>query len=170
MATNIGDAIVWSLRAVLEAPPERKVIVLLTDGRNQVDEARTPEAIDPVEAARLASRLGVRLHAVGIGEAGGPIRVAVPGTGLSYQAEERAGYDPLTLAAIAVEAGGGAFGAADAGTLDEVFRRIDALETSPIRGEIRTRYRETFAPWAAAALILLAVDRLGAVGRPRRLP
>ena len=47
---------------------------------------------------------------------------------------------------------------------------LDALEKSPIRGAVRTRYREEYAPWVALALGCLVLDRLLAAGRFRRLP
>jgi len=169
-ATNIGDAIAWSLRAVLEATPEEKVIILLTDGENRVDPSKTPEAIAPEEAAGLVRRLGARLHTIGVGLPGGVIRLGVPGTGLSYPASNRSGYDPEALARLAEAGGGTFFAAADAEGLADVFDQIDQLETSPVTGEILTRYQEEFAPWAATALVLLAIDRLLAIGRARRLP
>ena len=44
--------------------------------------------------------------------------------------------------------------ATGAAALESVFREIDALETSPIRGTIRTRYDDHYPPWIAAALAL----------------
>ena len=52
----------------------------------------------------------------------------------------------------------------------EIFEAIDSLEKSTVRGEIKTRYDERYAPWAAAALVLLVFDRLLSNGRLRRLP
>ena len=54
--------------------------------------------------------------------------------------------------------------------LTEVFRAIDSLEKSPVRGQILTRYNEHYAPWAGLALGLLVMDRLLSLGRLRRLP
>ena len=51
--------------------------------------------------------------------------------------------------------GGRSFAATDADALTEVFRTIDALEKSPVRGQILTRYNEHFAPWAGLAVCLL---------------
>ena len=52
--TNIGDAIGLGLEALLEAPPKKKVLVLLTDGNN---EPAVPLPLDPEEAAALARAL-----------------------------------------------------------------------------------------------------------------
>ncbi|RUL81398.1 VWA domain-containing protein [Tautonia sociabilis] len=169
-ATNIGDAIVWALRASLDADTQRRVVILLTDGQNQPDASATPDWLDPDEAATLVRRLGGRLYAIGLGAPGGTVRVGIPGTGISYPETLLEGYDPEALARWADLAGGAAFGAEDAEALDRIFDRIDALETSPVTGQIRTRYREEYPPWVAAALILLAIDRLSSASRARRLP
>ena len=66
--------------------------------------------------------------------------------------------------------GGRPFAATDADALTEVFRTIDVLEKSPVRGQILTRYNEHFAPWAGLAVCLLFLDRLLSHGRLRRLP
>ena len=55
-------------------------------------------------------------------------------------------------------------------SLDQVFQKIDALERSPVQSTIRTLYHERFAPWVAAALAFLALDRLLSGSRLRRLP
>lgn len=166
-ATNIGDAIAWSLEAALGAEADRRAIILLTDGQNQPDASATPDWLDPDEAAGLVRRLGGRLYTIGLGAPGGTVRIGVPGTDISYPETLREGYDPEALVRWADLGGGDAFGAEDSETLDRVFDRIDALETSPITGEILTRYREEFPPLVVAALALLSVDRIAAALRPR---
>ena len=66
--------------------------------------------------------------------------------------------------------GGRSFAATDADALTEVFRTIDALEKSPVRGQILTRYNEHYRPLGGLALGLLVLDRLLSLGRLRRLP
>jgi Ca-activated chloride channel family protein len=80
------------------------------------------------------------------------------------------GPDLALLERLAQLGGGRPFVAADAEALESVFRSIDALERSPVRGTIRTRYDERYAPWVALALMALALDRLVCAGRLRRLP
>lgn len=164
--TNIGDALAWSLGALEKAPPRKKVIVLLTDGRNQPAVAHP---LDPQSAAQLARELGVTVHTIAIGQAGGVVQQREPRTGLPVTSEV-AGPDIELLAKIAQAGKGRAFQATDAQMLDEVFRTIDRLEKSPIQATVRTRYRETFGPWVAAALVLLTLDRLLSAGKLARLP
>ena len=63
------------------------------------------------------------------------------------------------LEKLAQLTGGRSFVATDADALDDVFRTIDSLEKSPIRGQILTRYDEHFAVYAGLALTLLLVER-----------
>jgi Ca-activated chloride channel family protein len=168
--TNIGDAIVWSLDALRRTSPGKRVIVLISDGRN--NPARTSDArpTDPEAAAGLARALGVTLHTIAIGKEGGIVRTPEPVTKLDRVAGEVEGPDRVLLERLAQRGGGRAFAATDAPALDQVFQTIDALEKSPVRGAIRTRYREEYAPWVGMALVCLALDRLLSAGRFRRLP
>lgn len=166
--TNIGDAVAWSVDALLTAPPARKVLVLLTDGHNQA-EGVVPPPLPPVEAAEIARDLGVTLHTVGIGQAG-IVQVTEEVTGLGRPVGESAGPDLELLETLAQIGGGRMFVATDSNALEAVFRAINALERSELRGTIRTRYHEWYPPWVGAAAALLALDRLLVAGRLRRLP
>lgn len=164
--TNLGDAAVWALDALRDVPTLKKVLVLITDGRNG---PAVPHPTDPVAAAEIARGMGVTVHTIAVGKAGETERVVDPVTKLAVTTPVE-GPDLDLLARIARTGGGRGFVAADADALARVFAEIDALEKSTVRGEVRTRYRERYAPWAAAALGLLLVDRLLAAGPLRRLP
>ncbi|WP_165231182.1 vWA domain-containing protein [Aquisphaera insulae] len=154
--TNIGDAIAWSLDALRITAPRRKVLVLLTDGNNQ-PAGRKP--LDPEHGAGLASQLGMTIHTIAIGRPGGVVRRTDEQTGRPLIAETEGPNLPL-LERIAELAGGKCFIATDADSLDRIFAEINRLEKSLIKARVLTRYDEHFAPWAAAAVALLALDRL----------
>lgn len=164
--TNLGDAIAWSLGTLKPAVARRKVLILLTDGINT---PAVPRPIDPVDAATLARKLGVTLHTIAVGTPGGGPAPREPVTNLPLPGD-RQGPDFAMLERLAEVGGGQAYVAADAGALEKVFRDIDALEKSPVSDRFRIRYHEAYAPWAGAALALLALDRLLCAGRLRRLP
>jgi Ca-activated chloride channel family protein len=164
--TNIGDAIAWSLKALLVAPPRKKVLVLLTDGNNQ---PAVPQPLDPEQAAGLARDLGVTLHTIAIGRPGG-VRAEVDSKTELPSLAEVAGPNLPLLQRLAETAGGRCFAAADTDALEQVFKTIDILEKSPIRAQILTRYHEHYALWAGMALAFLFLDRLLSHGRLRRLP
>ena len=74
------------------------------------------------------------------------------------------------LARLAELTGGRSFSATNVDALDKVFERIDALEKSPVRGKILTRYEEHYGLCAGFAVVMLVLDRMLAMGRLRRLP
>ncbi len=164
--TNIGDAIAWGLEALLAAPPKRKVLVLLTDGNN---EPAVPQPLDPEQAANLARDLGVTMHTIAIGRTGGVMQGIDPGVRLPV-ATDVAGPNLPLLEHLAQITGGRFFAASSADALTDVFRAIDMLEKSPVRGQILTRYNEHYRPWVGLALGLLVFERLLSLGRLRRLP
>jgi Ca-activated chloride channel family protein len=164
--TNIGDAIAWALDAVRNTTPSKKVLVLLTDGKN---EPAVPHPLDPERAAILARDLGVTLHTIAIGRPGGIVRGTDPDTALPVMAEVEGPNIPL-LERLAKLTGGRSFIATDADALEEVFQIINALEKSLVKSEIRTRYDEHYAPWAALALALLCLERFLVSGWLRRIP
>ncbi|GLV47287.1 hypothetical protein TJA_04600 [Thermus sp. LT1-2-5] len=61
-STAIGEGILEALRNLREAGGEGEIL-LLTDGRNRT-------GIDPLEAASEAAKMGVKVHAVGVGVPG----------------------------------------------------------------------------------------------------
>jgi Ca-activated chloride channel family protein len=165
--TNIGDAIAVGLGALVESSPRRKVLVLLTDGNNQPARAHFK---NPEDAAVLARDCGVIVHTIAIGRPGdGIVRGVDRRTGQPTLAEV-AGPNLELLESLARITGGISRLAVDTDALAGVFREIDQLEKSEVRGQVLTRYDEHYAQWAGLALVLLIVDRLLAQGRLRRLP
>jgi Ca-activated chloride channel family protein len=169
--TNLGDAIALGLGSIRDAPTRRKVMILLTDGRNAPS---VPKPVDPVFAAELARDLGVKLHTIAIGRAAeakpGPQSKSETSRPVESDESRAEGPDLALLARLAEVGGGRSFVATDSDTLQGIFREIDALEKSPVAGTVRTLYREEYAPWAASALALLAIDLAWVSGRFRRLP
>jgi Ca-activated chloride channel family protein len=164
--TNLGDAIALALDDLRRAPTRRKVLILLTDGRNS---PAVPRPLDPDAAAQLARDLGVTLHTIAVGQPEGVVRTMEPRTGLNVRAEVDA-PDYVLLERLARITGGRAFAAASQDALAQVFSIIDAVEKSPVAGRALVRYREAYVPWVAAALVLLVCDRWLVAGRLRRLP
>jgi Ca-activated chloride channel family protein len=164
--TNLGDALAVGLDALRHASARSRVLVLVSDGRNDPNVARP---LDPREAARIARGLGIVVHTIAVGDAGGLVRSTDAASNLPVVSEV-GGPDLALLAEIARLGGGRSFRATDARSLDAIFAAIDELEKSPVSGTILTRYRERFAPWAVVALVCLTVQRLMRDGRLSRLP
>ena len=134
-----------------------KVIVVLTDGRNNVGSRA------PLQAAQLAAEWGIKIYAIGIGNA-----AAGGGDSLFRALTQRAAsLDMPTLEALAEATGGLAREVTDANALREVYREIDRLEKSEVQAVRYLSRRERFVPLVIAALALLVVAALieGAVLR-----
>lgn len=144
--TAIGDAIGLALRRFdAEDTPGERVLVLLTDGVNNTGE------LQPVEAAELAARRGVRIYTIGVGSEGG-----VGGLPPGALPRRAADLDEPGLIRIAEMTGGHYFRATDAIELAEIYGELDRLEpvVAPASG---LRARRELYPWPlAAALILFA--------------
>ena len=117
---------------------DSKVIILVTDGRNNRGE------IDPVTAAQLALALDVRIYAIGAGTQGvARVPVDDPLFGRRY-AQMEVDIDEPTLQETASLTGGRYFRATDRESLQQIYEEIDALETTEIEVEQFTRYGELF--------------------------
>jgi Ca-activated chloride channel family protein len=143
--TAIGDAIALAIKRLREQPQDNRVLIILTDGSN------TAGNIAPLEAAKLAAQIGVRIYTIGIG--GGPAGVRTP---YGMLAQPGTDLDPVTLQAIAVETGGRYFQATDTRQLERVYEDLDRLEPS-VRDERSYRPMQSLFVWPAAIALLLSM-------------
>ena len=126
--TAIGIALAKAVSLLRESSAKSKVIVLLTDGENRLDE------ITPMEAAGMASAEDIRIHAIHAARYvyKNTARGVIP-TSDTPNTEE--------LEAVAAETGGRFWRARDRDSLEDVYKEIEELERTP-REE--RRYVETF--------------------------
>jgi len=141
-ATGVGTAVARAAEVLRGG-----VVILLTDGEENVATADKPEEIAPVHAAQLCSRLGVRVYAIRAGLDGG-------GSGGT-----RAAPDSGPVRRLAAATGGKYFEARDAGALGAVYAEIDRIEKDRF-AEPRYEVVERFATLLAAAVGLLLLGRL----------
>lgn len=162
--TAIGMGLVTAINRLRDSDAKTRVIVLLTDGRNNRGE------IDPLTAATLAQSLGIRVYTIGVGTKGEvPYPVQDPFFGKRY-IYLKADIDEETLTAIANGTGGRYFRATDSGTLQEIFRQIDGMEKTDVKVRHYVRYAELF-PWLLWPGLAAFVVELTLTGtRLRRLP
>ena len=151
-ATAIGDAIGLAVKKLRERPEGSRVLVLVTDGEN------TAGSLPPLEAARLADHYDVRIYTIGVGSKG---KVPFMDKGvMTYQDMQ---IDEDLLRQVAAMTGGAYFRATDTQALEEIYRRIDALEKT--EAETRTLmiphplYRWPLA-LALLSLVLIAAKLL----------
>jgi Ca-activated chloride channel family protein len=162
-ATAIGSALGTAVKRLRDSQAKSKVIILLTDGRNNAG------ALSPKKAAEIAETFDIKIYAVGAGTRGkAPFLVdSFFGKQVVYQSVE---IDEETLEEIAKRTGGAYFRAEDTTALESIYTEIDELETTEITSNTYMEYNERFRFFVlpAVALLLLEVALLGT--RFRKLP
>lgn len=160
--TAIGVALATAANRLKELEAESRLVILLTDGDNNSG------VISPEEAAAASSVLGIRVYTIGVGRDGvAPVPVARTAFGYQY-ANVRVNVNDELLESIARTTGGLYFRATDPAALGEIYRRIDQLETVPLK-EVRTVERVGLQhELLLAALAALLLELLGAATRARR--
>ena len=127
--TAIGEAIMQSIRTLEAAKAKEKVIVLVTDGKNNSG------AVSVKEAVAAAKQKGIKIYTIGLGK--------------------RGDYDAFLLQKVAQESGGKAFDARDVDDLRNVYAQIDRLLPSPLRSAGYLDREMLFMYPLAAAVLLL---------------
>ncbi|MEM9623968.1 MAG: VWA domain-containing protein, partial [Pseudomonadota bacterium] len=149
--TAIGDAIGLAVKRLRQRPQEDKILVLLTDGANNVGE------VDPDKAAELAAFDGIKIYTIGVGAD----EMRVPSLGFlgSRITNPSADLDEDTLRHVAQVTNGRYFRARDTQGLQQIYAEIDALE--PIDQDPET-YRPVQALyfWPLALALLTFVSLL----------
>jgi Ca-activated chloride channel homolog len=162
--TAIGTAIATAANRLRRAPGESKVMVLLTDGENNRGE------IDPLTAARAATAFDIRIHTIGVGSEGmAPIPIARGPGGVQY-AQLPVSIDEPLLREVAAMTGGEYFRATDERSLDEVYNRIDAMETSTVQVRRYVNYTPHYLPLLLLAMIVLSAEWMLRASRWGRVP
>ncbi|HET6243662.1 MAG: VWA domain-containing protein [Bacteroidetes bacterium] len=151
--TAIGMGLASAVNRLKESEATSKVVILLTDGVNNVG------AVAPITAGEIAREFGVRVYTVGIGTKGkAPFPVKTP-FGIQYQYEET-DVDEPTLTKIAAITGGKYYRATDNQSLKEIYREIDLLEKSKIDVVEYRKKTESFFPLVLMAGLLLMFEFL----------
>ncbi len=144
--TAIGDAIGLAVKRLKERPAESRVLILLTDGQD------TASSVKPLDAAKLAAKLGIRIYTIGIGA--DSLTVSGPLGFGSRQVNPSAELDEAGLTEIARLTGGEYFRARNPQELDSIYRVLDELE--PVEQETtlyRPRQALGYVPLLGALLL-----------------
>jgi Ca-activated chloride channel family protein len=147
--TAIGSALGLAVSKLKDSEAESKVVVLLTDGRNNKG------SLDPITAAQIARDFGIRVYTIGAGSEG---MVLVPQRTLFGTRLRRARLpvDEATLKRIAEVADGRFYRATDAEGLKHAYAEINELEKTEVEVSGYYDYDEAFMPWAVLGGLLLA--------------
>ena len=162
-ATAIGSAIGISARRLKDLKSKSKVIILLTDGRNNSG------AISPLQAAEIAKSLGIKVYTIGVGKRGkAPFLVdSIFGKRLIYQNVD---IDEEVLNKISKMTDAKYFRATDLKSLKDIYKQIDLLEKSEVKSIDHSEHKELFHYFLIPGLILLLTEIVFSNSFLRRLP
>lgn len=141
--TAIGDGLALAVSRIKDSTAPSKIIILLTDGDNNVGQ------IDPATAGDIAKSYGIRVHTIAFGREG-PARLPIETTDVfgrkrtHYQHFDNA-LNPELLIKIAEQTGGKFFRAVEEGALAAVYKEIDQLEKSEVETKERVDFNDRYA-------------------------
>jgi len=144
--TALGVGLGLAAHRLQSVDSPSRVVILVTDGRSNAG------AVEPLPVAEAAGRLGVRIHAVGLGG--------------------EVGEDPLNealLQTIAGVGGGRYFQASDPVGLQKTLTAIDELEKGPVARAQAVDYRSLHHGILMVGALLLLLESLAWIAPGARI-
>ena len=161
--TAIGLGLANAVSRIKDSAAKSKVIILLTDGSNNVGD------VAPLTAAEIAQSFGIRVYTIGVGTRGmAPYPIQTP-MGIRYQ-DMPVDIDEDILREIASLTGGQYFRATDTNKLKSIYQEIDQLEKTKLNVRQYSKKNEEYLPFLLAAFFLLLVEIVLRHTVLRRLP
>ncbi len=162
-STALGSSLAMSVKRLRDTPGKSKVIILVTDGRNNTGK------ISPQTAARIAETYKIKVYTIGVGiEGESPFLMdTLFGKRYVYQQVD---LDEKTLKEIAETTGGKYFRATDTTSLEKIYGLIDEMEKTEAKIKEYMEYEELFVGFALCGLLLILTEFLLASTRLRKIP
>jgi len=149
--TAVGSALATAVKRLRDSEAKSKVVILLTDGRNNTG------AIGPEAAAKLAKSYNIKVYCIGAGTKG-----SVPFVVNSFFGEQtiyqKVDLDEDSLKLIARITGGEYFRATDTESMEAIYKKIDAMEKTPVKVREYRAYTEYFSFFLALGIFVLGIE------------
>ena len=145
--TAIGVAIANGVNRLRNSDSESKVIILLSDGSNNVG------SIDPISAAKIAKEYNIKVYTIGAGT--NQSITQIPGRGFV-----RNEIDEDTLKGIAEVTNAKYFRATDKKSLSGIYTEIDNLEKSEITVSYFSSYQEIYIWFLIIGFFFLNISEI----------
>jgi Ca-activated chloride channel family protein len=152
--TLIGEGLATAVDRLSKSDAKSKVVILLTDGKEEAPETRL---IDPLTALEIAKAQRVKVYTIGMSAQNAQSVPEVVGGKKGRSATDNF-LDEQLLRRIAGETGGEYFRARDRLSLQNIYRQIDQMEKSKIEVQSLRHYQEEFIPLLLIALGLLFLE------------
>ena len=141
LQTAIGDGLAVSLLRLKDAAPKTKIVILLSDGESNAG------AVTPLESAKAAAELGVRVYTIGVGSTGLTKVRARDAWGNEGLFDVQMTLDEETLKQIAETTGGEYANVREPEQLESFLKHISELETTRVERQIYARYTSYAREW-----------------------
>lgn len=162
--TAIGSGIASSLNRLKNSKAKSKIIILLTDGRNNTGN------ISPLTAAEASQALKIRIYAIGAGSKGlVPYPVRDFFGNKAYQSVEL-DLDEETLEKISTFTQGKYFRATDTESLRKIYGEIDKMEKTSLEDKGYQEYNELFPGFLIPGLVFLVLEIILSNTLLRKIP
>ena len=150
-STAIGSAVGIAVKRLKDLDSASKIIILLTDGRNNAG------TLAPIQAAQTAKTFGIKIYTIGVGTKGkAPFLVnSIFGQRYVYQEVD---IDETTLTEISEITGGQYFRATDLESLQNIYKQIDEMEKSEVKVIDHSEYKELFHYFLVPGLMFLLLE------------
>ncbi|MDP7321288.1 MAG: VWA domain-containing protein [Bacteriovoracaceae bacterium] len=153
--TNIGDALALAVARGQNSQTKNKVIILLTDGVNNVGN------MPPLDAARTAKDYNMKVYTIGLGTTKSRLPIGRDAFGRQqYQNIPGGSIDIKTLDEISKLTGGKSFMADSENSLNEILSEIQKLEKTKINSSNQVVYDELFFPYLLFGVLLFLLSDL----------
>lgn len=152
--TLIGEGLATSVDRLSKSDAKSKVVVLLTDGKEEAPETRL---IDPLTALEIAKAHRVKVYTIGM-SAQNAQTLPEETDGKKRRPSTDNYLDEQLLRRIAQETGGEYFRARDKLSLETIYQQIDKMEKSKIEVQSLRHYQEEFTPLLLIALSLMCIE------------
>jgi Ca-activated chloride channel family protein len=162
--TAVGLGISSALNRLKDTEAKGKVVIVLTDGRNNAGN------ISPLMAAEAAKALNIKVYTIGAGTKGLAPYPAKDFFGNTVYRQVKIEIDEETLKRIANATDARYFRATDTKSLRSIYDEIDKLETTPIEEKGYTEYKELFHLFLIPGLVLLMLEVILKNTVLRRIP
>ncbi len=162
--TAIGSGLSSALIRLKDTVSKSKVVVLLTDGRNNAGR------ISPLMAAEAAAALNMKVYTIGAGTRGLAPYPAKDPFGNTVYRPVKIEIDEDVLKEIADKTGAQYFRATDTGSLREIYKEIDQLEKTTMEQKGYREYRELFHLFLVPGLFMVILELILNNTFLRRIP
>lgn len=153
--TAIGMGLATAVNRMKDSDTKTKVIILLTDGRNNSGN------YSPMVAANMAKTLGIRIYTIGVGTLGetlAPVNKRSDGEYIFGLVSLE--IDDKLLIKISNLTGGKYFRATDNTSLEKIYEDINTLEKTEYEITVTEHRSDSFFPFVFWSLVVLGIEML----------